>query len=436
MKAIGLDIGTTTVCGVLWNEGGITPEKKLTLSNDTFISTEHPYEKLQDPTRILEKCQYILDTLQEGILEPISCIGVTGQMHGIVYVDANGYAVSPLFTWQDGRGDLAKNEKENWAQCLARITGYGVATGFGAVTHYFNTHNNGIPEDAVSFCTIVDYIAMRLADRKTPLLHPSMAASLGLYGLKEKQYNENAVLRSGMDISYFPEVAQKEQYLGYWKGEVPVAVAFGDNQASFLGSVEDGGKVLLNVGTGSQISILGREIRSFDSLECRPYIGDSYLYVGASLCGGRAYALLKAFYEDVLKMCGFEVPEDLYQRMNEAAAAGLQADDSLVADVHFSGSRKDPSLRGSICNMNTENFRADRLTAGILQGICQELFDFYRQADMQTPPYIVGSGNGIRNNPVMCQLLAKQFKTELRPATCPEEAACGAAKFALLVCNH
>ncbi len=132
-------------------------------------------------------------------------------------------------------------------------------------------------------------------------------------------------------------------------------------------------------------------------------------------------------------MCAVEVPEDLYQRMNEAAAAGLQAKDQLVADVHFGGSRKDPSLRGSVCNMSTENFCADQLTAGILQGICQELFDFYRQADMQTPPYIVGSGNGIRNNPVLCQLLAKQFETELRPATCPEEAACGAAKFALLV---
>ncbi len=259
MKAIGLDIGTTTVCGVLWDEAGVAPEKKLTLPNDTFISTGYPYEKLQDPARILEKCQYILDTLREGIPGLISCIGVTGQMHGIVYVDADGYAVSPLFTWQDGRGDLAKDEKDTWAQCLARATGYAVATGFGAVTHYFNTNNDGIPEAAVSFCTIADYVAMRLADRKTPLLHPSMAASLGLYDLKEKRYNENAVLRSGMDISYFPEIAQKEQHLGYWKGEVPVAVAFGDNQASFLGSVEDGGKVLLNVGTGSQISVLGRE---------------------------------------------------------------------------------------------------------------------------------------------------------------------------------
>ena len=61
--------------------------------------------KSEDADKILVKCKNILEEyLSEQ--EDIVSIGVTGQMHGIVYVDENGVAVSPLYTWQDGRGDL------------------------------------------------------------------------------------------------------------------------------------------------------------------------------------------------------------------------------------------------------------------------------------------------------------------------------------------
>lgn len=105
MKAIGLDIGTTTVCGVLVDAktGELLDAK--TLTNDSVIESVHTYERTQDADKILVKCKNILEEyLSEQ--EDIVSIGVTGQMHGIVYVDENGVAVSPLYTWQDGRGDL------------------------------------------------------------------------------------------------------------------------------------------------------------------------------------------------------------------------------------------------------------------------------------------------------------------------------------------
>ena len=47
MKAIGLDIGTTTVCGVLVDAktGELLDAK--TLSNDSAIKSEHTYERTQ-----------------------------------------------------------------------------------------------------------------------------------------------------------------------------------------------------------------------------------------------------------------------------------------------------------------------------------------------------------------------------------------------------
>ena len=60
-------------------------------------------------------------------------------------------------------------------------------------------------------------------------------------------------------------------------GEYLDIAAIGDNQASFLGAVPRDGSVLVNVGTGSQISVLADQIRSFDQLECRPYRKGKYL---------------------------------------------------------------------------------------------------------------------------------------------------------------
>ena len=102
MRAAGFDIGTTTVCGILIDlESGRTV-KTQTRKNDSWIKGE-PYERLQDPARIWQLVQAIYqDFLAEG---EIAAIGLTGQMHGMVYVDTDGNAVSPLYTWEDERGN-------------------------------------------------------------------------------------------------------------------------------------------------------------------------------------------------------------------------------------------------------------------------------------------------------------------------------------------
>ena len=48
------------------------------------------------------------------------------------------------------------------------------------------------------------------------------------------------------------------------------------------------GCVLLNMGTGGQISVLSDKIFEDKGIETRPITEDKYLLVGASLCGGRS----------------------------------------------------------------------------------------------------------------------------------------------------
>ena len=44
---------------------------------------------------------------------------------------------------------------------------------------------------------------------------------------------------------------------------------------------------------------------------------------------------------------------------------------------------------------------------------------------------MIGSGNGLRRNPVLCEIIEDMFKAELVLAECEEEAATGAAMSSL-----
>ena len=135
MKAMGIDVGTTTVCGIVLDTDTGKVIDVRTLANDSVIEGES-YEWLQGPDRIWELVQQMYQEFTSK--HEICSIGLTGQMHGILYIDAEGNCVSPLYTWQDERGNLDMGNGKTYAEYLTEQTGYQMATGFGVTTHYYN----------------------------------------------------------------------------------------------------------------------------------------------------------------------------------------------------------------------------------------------------------------------------------------------------------
>ena len=101
-------------------------------------------------------------------------IGFTGQMHGMLFVDINGNAVSPLYTWQDGSGNEKFDNEHTYAEILREKVG-AAATGYGMTTHFYLCHQNKIPDNAVKMTTISDYLAMKFCGRNEPVLAKDMA---------------------------------------------------------------------------------------------------------------------------------------------------------------------------------------------------------------------------------------------------------------------
>ncbi len=429
MKIIGLDIGTTTICAIVVDAASGEVLRCVTSDNDTALESNKTFERLQDPEKILRKCTDVIKELTDEFA-PVSCIGVTGQMHGIVYIDKNGDAVSPLYYWQDESGNEIYRESKSYAEYLSDITGYRMATGFGGTTYFCHAVNNFVPENAKHVCTIHDYVAMKLCKKSAPLMHTSDAASLGLFDLKKLCFDKEAIEKAGLSFEMFPAVTKGFDTVGLYENSIPVSVAIGDNQASFLGSVNDFNScILVNVGTGSQISFMTKFAETPSGTELRPCFDDNFICVGSSLCGGRAFALLESFLRETAKLVTGEDVKSAYPAIDKYLSDSQSPENPLIVSTRFCGSRECPGERGSIKNLGTGNFTPQALIWGVLSGMVEELKSMYPQN--ASHKVLIGSGNGLRKNKALQLLFSKSFSMELKIPAHREEAAFGAALFGM-----
>jgi len=439
MTAIGLDIGTSTICAVVMDANTGELLHTITRQNDSLIDTGHAWERVQNPSFIISLVEQMLLEL-ETTYAPVTCIGFSGQMHGIVYLDSLGEAVSPLYTWQDGRGNLEYQPGITYADDLSRASGYQLATGYGAVTHFYNLVNGLVPPSAKRFCTIHDYAAMRLANVPLPLIHPTNAASIGFYRHQVNNFDHAAITAAGIDAAYFPNVTPEFKLVGKTASGIPVAVAIGDNQASFIGAVRSSAdSLLVNIGTSGQISLAVDHAIQVPPIDCRPLTHDGFLLVGSSLCGGRSYALLENFFRSVVQMATGMPPPALYDIMNAQANDFQWMTGKLEIATQFSGTRDHPLQRAAIKNLSVDNFTPQHFIVGVLEGVARELFDLYAIMGpelSQKPKMLVGSGNAMRLCKPLQRVVSDMFAMPIHIPVYKEETACGAALFALVAAGH
>ena len=421
---VGIDIGTTTISALVYDIDNKQQVEGYTVPHSSYIASSD--FSTQSVTVIMDRSKELLYNILDSY--NVVCIGVTGQMHGIVYVDENGKAVSDLINWQDKRGDLPIENGESACQRIKKLTGVDVFTGYGLATHYYNLINGLIPEKAVGFVSIMDLFAMEICQIKKPVIHTSVASSFGLFDIKAGRFMTDKISMLGIDSGFLPEVTEKSLVIGDCKG-IPVSVPIGDNQASFLGSVkENSDTVLVNIGTGSQISAVCDYVEPSKDTELRPFIEGKYLICGSALCGGFAYSMLESFFRSYVACAGMDnTPQ--YKIMNQLGAEAYErGEEGLTVDTFFSGKRSDPSLRGSIKNIDRVNFTPSALVLGVLKGMCNELYDLYASVP-QKKSRIVASGGGVKKNDLLKRLLSDRFSMPVYINRSTEEAGAGAALF-------
>jgi sugar (pentulose or hexulose) kinase len=292
-------------------------------------------------------------------------------------------------------------------------------------------------------CFIIDYVASVLTGEE-PVTDATSAASSGLFDIRTGEWDRTSIERLDLPVGTFPQLRTAGQPLGRLTAlsaaetgltaGLPVCVGLGDNQASFYGSVADlENTVLVNVGTGGQVTAYSKRFVYEAGLETRPFPG-GHLLVSAGLCGGRTYALLERFFRRVGEMTGTPGPTStLYGAMNDLAGTVARGADGLRCEPLFTGTRQNPDLRGAFTGVSAENFTPAHMTRALLEGMATT----FRQGCLEIQSalghpcrQLVGAGNGLRENHVLAGIVAEEFGMPLALPKHREEAAFGAALLA------
>ncbi|HLN32823.1 MAG TPA: FGGY family carbohydrate kinase [Gemmataceae bacterium] len=460
---LGVDLGTTTITALAMDTDTGAVRARCTIANDTqIIDPERRARGFSEwngralAERGFSSLRAVADQLGDEC-RTLAGIGITGQQHGVLLVDKALTALTPFINWQDRRGEevfpgrkqtFVREAVQRLGEDGPRRAGCRLATGYMALTLFWLSEHKLLP-NAGTACFLMDYFAALLTGEQ-PATDPTCAASSGVLHVALQQWDATALAALGLAPSLFPTVRRSGELLGNLTPQMadatglpkglPVFVGIGDNQASFLGSVasrEDA--VLVNVGTGGQVAGYAPNFIYDPLLETRPYPGQGYLLVSAGLCGGGSYALLERFYREVGdRLFHVEHEKTLYDAMNQLAAGIPQGADGLHCEPFFAGTRLQPELRASFTGISAENFTPAHVTRALLEGMARSLRGGYEKITHligTARTHLVGSGNGLRENPVFARILAEEFGLQVRFAAHREEAAYGAALLAAVGAN-
>jgi sugar (pentulose or hexulose) kinase len=215
--------------------------------------------------------------------------------------------------------------------------------------------------------------------------------------------------------------------------------------------------VLVNVGTGAQVAVFtdsGAGIlpaspsqhlkpnrlvenppHDFEPpVELRPFPCGGNLLSNVGLAGGWSYQVLEQFFRDVGRYAfDVESPAPLYEVMNRLAADVPPGAEGLRCDPLFSGTRLDPTVRGSITGLSPHNFTTRYLARAVLEGMARSLHDGYAAIQRITglsQTKLIAAGNGLRENPLLANIVSQSFGLPINFTEHREEAAYGAALIA------
>ena len=429
---IGLDIGTTSISLVVIDTRGGETLLTRTVTHESRLPDDVPGAYIQSPETILSIAMDLIGSTVDRYSRSgtVESIGVSGQMHGILLVDVQGKAVSPVYTWLDMRAGHTGSDGISHVSSLEQLTGGRIPPGYGAVTLHALARTDALPPAAVTFCTVTDYVAMHLAGASAPSMDPTLAHSLGLFLPEGTDFQRDAWRR----ISHLrpPDVRPCTTVIGRFRGTVSVTAASGDNQAGFLASVRDTSRaVQISIGTSSQISFIhprgaNRRVTANinpdtrpeaqltgtpqgvnininpdarresgetaynrtqmstgkaaaenpagnPALDARPFPTGETLMVGAGITGGKSFDVLTGFIEDAARRIGGDADFNAYSILDEFRTPPTGIDPPVV-ETTFRGTRLDPERTGAVRGITLENFTIEGLFWGFARGIVEELY--------------------------------------------------------------
>jgi xylulokinase len=242
--AVGVDVGTTGAQAVAVDEHG---RVVATASSEYPLITPRPQWTEQDPARWWDGVRDVLAATASEVGGVVVGIGLTGQMHGSVFLDISGEVIRPALLWNDQRTALqCKTITELVGERrLVEITGNPALTGFQAPKVLWLRDEEPDAFARVEHVLLPkDYIRYRLAGEFAT--DASDAAGTLFLDLGRRTWSEEILDALGVPASWLPAVFESPEAAGSLAAGVaeelglgagiPIAAGGGDNAAAAIGT--------------------------------------------------------------------------------------------------------------------------------------------------------------------------------------------------------
>jgi xylulokinase len=368
----------------------------------------------------------------------VAAIGLTGQMHGSVFLDAAGEVIRPALLWNDQRTAA----QCDWitarvgAERLIAITGNPALTGFQAPKIVWLRDEE--PEHFARLRHVLlpkDYIRLRLTGAHAT--DASDAAGTLLLDVRARDWSD--VILAALDIprDWLPRVYEGPAVTGTLRADVaaalglpsgiPVAAGGGDNAAAAVGTgIVREGLVSSSIGTSGVLFAHMDAFAPDPSGRLHAFchaVPGAYHLMGVTLAAGGSLR----WWRDNVAESGD------YARLAELAGQAPPGAEGLLFLPYLTGERTphlDPLARGAFVGLTARHTRAHMVRA-LMEGVVCSLRDaleIMRGLGVRVDEVRAVGGGG--RHPLWRALQADIFNTPIARTTAEEGPAYGAALLA------
>ena len=248
--AVGLDVGTSGVKALAVAEDGeILGRAEVGYG----LSTPRPGWAEQDPEDWWRATQQALEEL--GARE-VAGIGLSGQMHGLVALDADERVLRPAILWNDQRtGEQCEEiERRIGLERLIAATGNRALTGFTAPKLlWLREHEPDLYARIAHILLPKDYVRLRLCGERA--IDVADASGTLLFDVARRRWSEEVCAALEIDMGWLPRALESPEVSGETADGIPVAAGAGDQAAGALGVgvVEAGAPLSVVLGTSGVV---------------------------------------------------------------------------------------------------------------------------------------------------------------------------------------
>lgn len=437
---LGLDIGTSGAKALLSDEQGQVLASTVA---EYPLSTPQPRWSEQNPADWWRGAKTALATVLQAVdASKVAGLGLTGQMHGSVFLDASDQVIRPALLWNDQRTDEECRQITALIgqQRLIEIAGNPALTGFQAPKIlWLRNHEPHYYARLARILLPKDYIRLLLTGEAVSDV--SDAAGTLLLDLARRDYSPEILEKLAFERAWFPKVYEGPEVTGRLLPDVagelglpaglPVVAGGGDNAAAAVGTgIVRTGIVSSSIGTSGVIFAHSDQIAYDPGGRLHTFchaVPGKYHLMAVTLSAGGSFR----WWRDVLRAAS---GRDLsYEQMTEAAAAVPAGAEGLLFLPYLTGERTphlDPFARGAFVGLTARHSSA-HMARAVMEGVVFSMRDGLEiMRSLGLPIGQIRATGGGGRSPLWRQMQADIYGAEVVTLRAEEGPAYGAALLA------